>query len=1292
MMEDEARSVLEGLRALSDKIDAAVFVIDPETHEILFANNKLRKLFGKDVAGKKCYEVLQGLTEPCSFCGKKHVLGENLGKTYITEFQNILNKRWYKSISNSIRWAGGKHVLLEIGIDITKYKRSEEQARRLLEFQNKLIDTAAIWIDVLDKDGNVTLWNRAAELITGYSREEVIGHKKIWEWLYPDPEYRAQVFGKTKKIIEKGERFENFETTIRCKDGTVKIISWYSNNIVDDAGKPAGLVAIGIDITEKKRSEEEVRRLLELQNKLIDTSVVWIDFLDKDGNVTLWNRAAELITGYSREEVIGHKKIWEWLYPDPEYRAQVFGHAKGLIDIGGRSENFESTITCKDGTLKTIRWYDNSVLDEDGKPMAYIAVGIDVTEQRRMEKALQESEELFRSVVENSHDTILIVDDNFRIIYANEEAARLSGYVKDEIIGQDFRKFLDEESKKLVAENYMRRQRGEEAPAQYEFKIVRKDGEKRDVQIRSTVIRDRNGRLRTIAQLLDITERKKMDAERRKFEERLSALNFYGQNLNMAKSMDEVYRLTLDAMEKTLGFQYADILIIEGKTLNLVARRGYSKNLRLKLPLDGEKGITVRAARTGKPVYVPDVTKDNAYIEALSGVRSELAVPMKIENKVLGVLNVESRRPSAFDENDKALLEILAYHAAIAITNLKRQEKLSALNEYGRSLNMARNMNEIYKLTLRAMRKTLGFEYANIYMVDGKNLKLTTYYGYPEHPIIILPLDGEKGITVRAARAGKPVIVPDVREDEAYVPGKPGMLSELVVPIKVGKTVLGVLNVESERLAAFDKEDAKLLETLASHAATAISNLRRQEELKRLSEKIEHLMESSTKIMHAKDMHEMLKMIVETIRKFGWRRAAVSLRNEKFEEIDFVTAGLTREEAKRLREIEYSADYMRKIFDPQLERFKIGEFYYLPWSDPWIREFVADISIPSNLSADEMVDWHPQDMLYIPIRTLDGRILGYLSMDDPVDGKKPTRESLIPLEIFLHQAAIAIENAELIESLRKARGQIAEYAETLEQKVEERTRELKRAQEELLKAQRLAVIGELAGMVGHDLRNPLTSIAGAQYYLKKKLGGETNAKIMEMVDLIGKNIEYSNKIINDLLDYSREVHIEPTKTTPKAIMEEVISHIEVPANIKLIDLTEDQPTITVDVEKMKRVFINLIKNAIDAMPEGGTLTVKSRKVNGNVEILFSDTGIGMSKETLEKIWTPLFTTKAKGMGFGLAICKRFIEAHRGIISVESAPGKGTTFSVIIPIEQKIEGGEKIWVKPLESSSLTTTRT
>jgi signal transduction histidine kinase len=314
-------------------------------------------------------------------------------------------------------------------------------------------------------------------------------------------------------------------------------------------------------------------------------------------------------------------------------------------------------------------------------------------------------------------------------------------------------------------------------------------------------------------------------------------------------------------------------------------------------------------------------------------------------------------------------------------------------------------------------------------------------------------------------------------------------------------------------------------------------------------------------------------------------------------------------------------------------------------------------------------------------------------MDDPIDGRKPTKESLTPLELFLHQAAITIENAHLIESLREARKKLEEYAEQLEQKVEERTRELRKSQEQLLRTQRLAVIGELAGMVGHDLRNPLTSIAGAEYYLKKRLSLEANDKIKEMLELMEKNIAYSNKIINDLLDYSREIELELMESNPKSLIKEALSLVEIPKNVRVIDLTEKKPKIKVDIEKIKRAFVNIIKNAVEAMPRGGTLTIKSRTTNGDLEMTFSDTGTGISKEKLEKLWTPLFTTKPKGMGFGLPICKRFTEAHGGSISAKSTPKKGTTFTVTLPIEPKTEkGGEKVWVKTLESSLLTTTKT
>jgi signal transduction histidine kinase len=196
-----------------------------------------------------------------------------------------------------------------------------------------------------------------------------------------------------------------------------------------------------------------------------------------------------------------------------------------------------------------------------------------------------------------------------------------------------------------------------------------------------------------------------------------------------------------------------------------------------------------------------------------------------------------------------------------------------------------------------------------------------------------------------------------------------------------------------------------------------------------------------------------------------------------------------------------------------------------------------------------------------------------------------------------------------------------------------------------------------------------------------------------MLSLIEKNVVYSNKIINDLLDYSREIELEPTSTSPSSIVKESLAIVDIPKRVQVIDLTGNELKLMIDIEKTKRAFVNIIKNAVEAMPKGGKLTIASQRIGECLEIAFSDTGLGMSKKTLENLWTPLFTTKAKGMGFGLPICKRFIEAHGGSISVESTLGKGTTIKVTFPIKPKTkEGGGKIWVKPLESSLLTMTRT
>ncbi|MCW4010432.1 MAG: PAS domain S-box protein [Candidatus Bathyarchaeota archaeon] len=296
-----------------------------------------------------------------------------------------------------------------------------------------------------------------------------------------------------------------------------------------------------------------------------------------------------------------------------------------------------------------------------------------------------------------------------------------------------------------------------------------------------------------------------------------------------------------------------------------------------------------------------------------------------------------------------------------------------------------------------------------------------------------------------------------------------------------------------------------------------------------------------------------------------------------------------------------------------------------------------------------------------------------------LDGRDEWIELIVtPVKDKDGNVVAALELGVNITERKRLESKLAEYSQRLEAMVEQRTAQLKQTQSRLLKSERLAAIGELAGMVGHDLRNPLTSIKGAAYFLNAKYSQSLDDSGREMLVAMDKSIAYSNKIINDLLDYSRELTLELSEETPKALFEAALQLVSVPQNIKVVDKTSDTPQVTVDSAKMNRVFVNLIRNAFESMPKGGTLTVTNRKQKDLWEIRFADTGSGMNKETLSRLWTPLFTTKAKGMGFGLPICNRIVKAHGGEIRVESTVKQGTTFTLTLPIDPKTET-EATWI-------------
>jgi PAS domain S-box-containing protein len=236
--------------------------------------------------------------------------------------------------------------------------------------------------------------------------------------------------------------------------------------------------------------------------------------------------------------------------------------------------------------------------------------------------------------------------------------------------------------------------------------------------------------------------------------------------------------------------------------------------------------------------------------------------------------------------------------------------------------------------------------------------------------------------------------------------------------------------------------------------------------------------------------------------------------------------------------------------------------------------------------------------------------------------------------------------------------------------------ERKKLEEKLKRSERMAAIGETAAMVGHDLRNPLQAIVGfiglAEEQLKAvRSPPAKKQKIIEPLKAINQQALYMNKIVLDLQDYARPLEPELKETHLLDLVNEVLSSMQIPPAVKTSLLIPDNfPKIPIDVTLIMRALTNLFRNAVEAMPEGGKLTIKAYQARGEVSIEIMDTGTGIPKENIPRLFTPLFTTKAKGQGFGLPVCKQIIEAHGGSIKVKSQLGKGSTFTLKIPFNKR----------------------
>ncbi|MFQ5576780.1 MAG: sensor histidine kinase, partial [Anaerolineae bacterium] len=264
-------------------------------------------------------------------------------------------------------------------------------------------------------------------------------------------------------------------------------------------------------------------------------------------------------------------------------------------------------------------------------------------------------------------------------------------------------------------------------------------------------------------------------------------------------------------------------------------------------------------------------------------------------------------------------------------------------------------------------------------------------------------------------------------------------------------------------------------------------------------------------------------------------------------------------------------------------------------------------------------------------------------------------------EVFAAQAAIAIENARLVEELRRA-------ATELEARVERRTRQLQQTQAQIIQAEKMAVVGRLAASVAHEVNNPLQAIA---LQLKLISGDGPADPFAGRLEIVQEELTRIAGIVQQLLEFQRPTPGRRAPHAVPALLNDVLALARKQLQqrgvtvVKQGELTFEPVLVAGD--QIKQVFLNLILNAVDAMPGGGELRIAARRSNGAVTITFTDTGVGMSDDVLRHLFEPFYSTKTRGTGLGLAVSREIVTQHGGTLTAGSRPGGGATFTICLPV-------------------------
>jgi len=721
--------------------------------------------------------------------------------------------------------------------------------------------------------------------------------------------------------------------------------------------------------------------------------------------------------------------------------------------------------------------------------------------------------------------------------------------------------------------------------------------------------------------------------------------------------MREVLDRVIAAVADLSAAEEISIMLLDdsGDHLKIVASQGINPQICERLRLRVGEGFAGWAVLHGQSIQVANPVSDPRYAHIVPDTRRLLfSLPLRVHDRTLGALNLARRFTSEpFSPDVAQVIEIFAGHAAIAISNADATSALryavareqrshdltTALSQLANACNAMIDQDRVLDFILEQLARFVSYDSAGVFLFhDEQYARLVAGRGYHHQPDQIFVLTTGPGSPVWVVEHDQQATyIPDVQQiaDWQNMSDSETIRAWIGVPLVVNEDTIGVMTIDKWTPNAFNVADVQVAQMFGDHMAVAINNTRLLREAKARSSQLQVIHQLSERLSAISDVQTLLDEVAGLLhRTFGYYQVGVALV-----EGDYLVL-------KAARGIVNDVSEFGSFMSSRMTSGLTG----------WVARhgetlLVNDVSKDSRyVAVDGLNDTRSE--LVVAIRQ-GQTILGIIDIEGNISGSF-NQSDVYLAESLAGQVAVALANILRYEELRST-------------------------QEHLLHSERLHALGELASGIAHDFNNLLASILGHAQLLIDQTQEPTTAEGLRIIEQAAHNGADTVRRLQNFAQTNRSLPTEEVR-----IDEIIIESLAITRprwrdsmqsqglQMRIIRTLGDLPPMVGDGPALRDMVTNLILNALDAMPDGGELRLRTALLHDDdgptALIEVTDTGVGMSADVRQRIFDPFFTTKgASGTGMGLAMVYGIVQRHQGSISVESVPGHGSTFQVRLPV-------------------------